>query len=120
MRMVSRMYKPWRGLERHVGSEQNLVESEELDAALGGRVRAEQRRIGIEHVEVIHRTLLHRFEQRHVVLIGGARAELIPAMADAAFKIRNHAAQVVRENPDSRVPVQQAGKDHPAMAALVS
>src|ERR1700694_5699968 len=57
----------WSRLERDIGRKQNFVEAEELDTAFGSRIGAEQGGIGIEHSEVVDRTLLHRLEQRNVI-----------------------------------------------------
>src|SRR6266536_4983491 len=40
-------------IERRVGSEQHAVRAEELQAARGRVVRAEERRVGVEHLEIV-------------------------------------------------------------------
>jgi len=56
-----------RGLKRHVRSEDDVIQSEEVKPALRRGCGAEECRIRIEVLELINRSLLHRFEQRHII-----------------------------------------------------
>ena len=94
---------------------------EETEPALGRLPGAEERRVGVEHPEVVDRPLLELAQELRVVDVGGARPELIPARADAALEIRNHPAHVVRDD----LEVREAGRTDPAntmcaIATLVS
>src|SRR3989338_275711 len=46
------------GIEGHIRSKQHTVRAEESQAALGGRDRPEERRIAVEHMEIIDGALL--------------------------------------------------------------
>ena len=50
--------------------------------------------------------------ERAVVLVRRARAELVEAVADAPLEVRNHRAHVMRDDLQSRMPVEQSRKNH--------
>src|ERR1035437_3523913 len=84
---LARIHRSVFRIERAIGSEHDLVNGEELKAALGRRRRSEHRGIGIEVLlEIVERALLQALAQRDVVLVGRARAEHVPARPDAALK----------------------------------
>ena len=98
-----------------------MIHAEEIETAFGGGLPAKQRCIGIEVAEIIDRPLLHGLTQRDIIFIRGARTEHVPAVTDAALKIRNHPAHVMRDDPE----IRDAGRTCPEktmrdMAALVS
>src|SRR5215475_13076590 len=59
----------WSGLERHVGSEDNVIQSKEVEATLRRGTSPKQCRVRIEILEVLNRPLLHRLQQRHIIHI---------------------------------------------------
>src|SRR5580700_9180823 len=72
-------------IERAVGSEHDLVDGEELHAALGRRLRGERGSVGPEIVlEIIERPLLQAFAQADVIVIRGALAHHVVARAEPA------------------------------------
>src|ERR1043165_6000564 len=96
------------GIERAVGGEHDLYQRIELHAELGRGIRGEHRRIGVEILlEVVERALLQRLVERAAIPVRGARAELIPAGADAAFEHRHDAAEVMHDELQVRVLVER-------------
>ena len=84
--------------------------AEELQPALDRVRRAEQRRVAVEHAEVVDRSLLESAAGARVVGVVGALAELVESAADAALEVRHHAAQVVGDDLQVRMAVEQTRK----------
>ena len=81
---------------------------------MGCRHAAEHRGVGIEAVlEIIDRALLQAFEHQAQVLVRGARAELVPARADAAFQHGRDTAEMVGDDLQVGVFVHDAGEHQP-------
>src|SRR5882672_135472 len=81
-------------IERTVGRKQHALGREKRNAADGWAARAGERGVAVEFLEIIERAFFQPLEDRCIVFIRGARAELIPAVADAALEIRNDAAEI--------------------------
>ena len=82
---VARVHRALFRIERAVGGEHDLVVVEEGQPHRHAGFRRERRGVGVERVlEVIERTLFELLQQYREVFVRGARAELIPAGADAA------------------------------------
>ena len=64
-------------------------------------------------LEIIERALLQALEDRAQVLVRGARAELVPARADAAFQHRRDAAEMMRDDLQVGIFVHDAGEHQP-------
>src|SRR5262249_38727179 len=90
-----------------------MIRPEELDAADGRGAPAGERSVAIEVLEVVERTFLQPFEQRAVVLVRGARTELIPAMPDTPLEIGDHAAEVMCDHLEIGMAVHDAGEHQP-------
>src|SRR5580704_19380175 len=70
-------------VERAVGREQHMVGAEEIETAEGGGAGALDRCVAVEVLEIVVRAFLQFLQERSIILIRGARAQLIPAMAHA-------------------------------------
>ncbi len=90
-----------------------MIGAEEIEAADGRGARAFDRGVAVKILEIIERPLLQRFEDRAVILVRGAHAELIEGMADAAFEIGHHAAEMMRDDFQIGETVHDAGEDQP-------
>ena len=90
-----------------------MVGAVERQPAFRRRARTKHGAVGVEILEIIQRALFHIGAQRLVVLVGCAVAELIPARADAPFKIRNHGAKMMRQNIQLRKLIQNAAEHEP-------
>ena len=97
-------------VERTVGGEHHALGREEIDAADGRGARALDRGVAVEILEVVVGPLLQAAQHRAVVLVRGARAELVEAVADAAFEIRDHAAEMMRDDGEAGIAVDDAGE----------
>src|SRR6185369_16759828 len=93
-------------IERRVRGEHGPVGAEELEAADGGRARAEDCGIRVELPEVVERPLPEL--ERRLVESGRARAELVEAWADASLEERDHRPIVVGADLAVRMPVEKA------------
>ena len=101
-------------IERRVRREHHLIDAEELQSALGRCAAAEDGRVGPEHLEIVVRPLLHRREQRGVVLVGRARPELVEAVADAPFEVRESSRRGgARRSLMPRQPIEQPREHQP-------
>src|ERR1700732_4878023 len=78
-------------VERAVGSKQHMVGAEKVETADGGGAGALDRGVAVEVLEIVVRSLLQFLQQRPIVLVRGARAQLIKAVSHAALEIRNDA-----------------------------
>src|SRR5438876_672361 len=65
------------------------------------------------HSIVLVGVLLELVQQGAVVLIGGARAELIVGILDPGLQERDGAAEVVRDHLQRREAIEQPAEDHP-------
>src|ERR1700722_6261790 len=120
LREIERLQNPQRfadvagaflGIERTVGGEHDLLGWIKGEAADGRGVGAEHGGVGVEILlEVVERALLEALAQRHVVLVRGAGAELIPARADAAFEDRDDAAEMVDDELQVGMAVDHLGE----------
>ena len=88
-----------------------MIGTEERQAANRRRTRPGERGVAVKALEIIERALLELLQEQRIILIGGARAELIPAMGDAALEIRNDAAEMVRDHFEIGKVVHDAGED---------
>src|SRR5262245_19777474 len=100
-------------IERAIGGKQHAVGTEECDATDGRRSRAGQRRVSIEVLEVVEWTFLEPLQNQRIILIGSARAQLIPAMRHPAFEIRNDAAEMMRDHLQGRKTIHNPREDQP-------
>ena len=82
--------------------------------------RALDRGVAVEVLEVVERPLLQALEDRAVVLVRGARAELVEAVADAAFEIGDHAAEMVRDDREAGIGSMMPENTKRASVTLVS
>src|SRR6266404_6326945 len=82
-------------VERTIGGEQHVIGAEERNAANRRSARAGERRVAVKAFEIVERTLLELLQDQRVVLIRCARAELVPAVRDAALEIRDDAAEMM-------------------------
>ena len=87
-----------------------MIGREEFNAADHGGTRSFDRGVAVETLEVIIRPFLQSVEQRAVILVGGARAELIEAVADTAIEVGNDAAEMVRNDLEAGIAVQDPGE----------
>src|ERR1700686_4662903 len=78
-------------VERAVGRKQHMVGAEEVEPADGGGAGPLDRGVAVEVLEIVVGALLQFLQKRRVVLVRGARAQLIEAVRHAAFEIRNDA-----------------------------
>src|SRR2546425_10972218 len=101
------------GIERHVAAKQDVLGAEERQPALKGRRRSVQGGVGVEHPIVVVRVLPQGAQQRSVVLVRGAGAELIVSILDPGFQERHSAAQMVRDDLQCREAVQEPAENHP-------
>src|SRR5205085_7088137 len=92
-------HRPALRIERAVARKDDLVDAEEGDAAGERRRRAAEHRVAVEHLEVLYRRFAQALEHFALRRILAARAELRPERLGAAGEIRNHAAAVVRDDP---------------------
>ena len=72
------------GIERRVGSEEDLVGAKEIEAATQGRPRTKRGGIRVEHFEVFLRALFQAAQVNRQIFLFGPRAELIEAGAGAS------------------------------------
>src|SRR5215216_1632354 len=100
-------------IERAVGGKDHVVDAEKIDAANRGSAAAGERGVAIKILEIVVRPLLEALEQRGVVLVRCARAELVPGMAHPPREIRNDAAEVMGDHLQAWAPVHDAGEDEP-------
>src|SRR5438105_12715441 len=100
-------------VEGTIGREQHVVGAEEVDAANGCGAGALDRGIAVETLEIVVGALLEPLEQRRLVLVRGARAQLVPAMPDTSLEIGNDSAEVMRDDLEVRIAVHDSGKDQP-------
>src|SRR5690349_17152675 len=100
-------------IERAVGREHDLLGRIEGDAQHGAAVGAEHRRVDVEALlEVVDRALLLEAAlERLVVLVRGARADLVPAGADAALEHRHDPAEMMHDQLETRIVVDRLGED---------
>src|SRR5215208_392738 len=82
-------------IEWAVGGKDHVVDAEKIDAANRCSAAAGERGVAIKILEIVVGPLLEALEQRGVVLVRCARAELVPGMADPSVEIRNDAAAVM-------------------------
>ena len=75
-----------------------MIGAEKIEPAHRRGARAFDRGVAVKILEVIERPLLQRFPQRAIILVRGAHADLIERVGDAAFQIRNDAAEMVRDD----------------------
>src|SRR5260370_22137266 len=95
--------------ERTIGAEQDMIGHEERNAANRGGARAGERRVAVEAFEIVERPLLELLQDQRIILIRRARTELVPAVRDAAFEIRNDAAEMMRDHLEVRESIHDAG-----------
>src|SRR5262249_22104881 len=70
--------------------------------------------VAVHHLEVLDGSLAQRIALDVLLLVRGRTgAELIPARADAAGEVRDHAAAVVDEQLQAGVAFEYAGEDDP-------
>src|SRR5262249_53918822 len=100
-------------VERRIRCEEDPIDAEEVQAAPRGRVRTEQRGVGVKHFEVIDRPLLHRSEQASVIFIRSPLAQLVPAVPDSALEVWNHRSHVMGDDLYVWIPVKKSRKDKP-------
>src|SRR3990172_6704654 len=86
------------GVEGHVGAEQHAVGAEEGQPALHGVMRAEERGVTVEHLEVVERAPLEARERDRVVRVLRAGAELIEPACRASLEVGEHRAHVVGDD----------------------
>src|SRR5262245_58397613 len=87
--------------ERRIGSEYHVVATEEIEPAAQRILAAEQRGVAVEVVEVIEMRPLERRQDLRIVLVGGAAAEHVQSRPDAPVVIRDHAAEMMRDDLDA-------------------
>src|SRR5260370_14366578 len=68
-------------VERAIGSKQHMVGAEKVETADRGGAGAFDRGVAVEVLEIVVGTLLQFLQERRVILIRVARAQLIPALA---------------------------------------
>src|SRR6516164_6302377 len=100
-------------VERTIGREQHVIRPEERQPANRRRARASERGVAVEGLEIVERPLLQPLQDERIILVRRARAQLIPAVRNAAFEIRNDAAEMVRDDFEVGEAVHDAGKDEP-------
>jgi len=79
-------------VERAVGCEQHFLRAVEIEAALDACLRPGERGVGVEIAEIIEHWPRQFLRHDRRIGAGGARADLGPAVADAAFEERHHRA----------------------------
>ena len=100
-------------IERRVGREEAMRRREEIVAAARRRDGAVQRRVGIEHVEIVERRALQAALLGKRVLGIRAPENLAEAQADLVGEIGDHPAHVMRDDLELRQLVVDAGIDQP-------
>src|SRR5437016_3856958 len=96
-------------VERAVGAEQDSFGSIKIYSTPDRGPRPVHRGVAVEHPEVVHRALRHLLQQRCVVLVRSAGAELVHAVADAVDEEWRHRAQMVSDDAQLRQPVELGG-----------
>src|SRR5688572_4731465 len=86
------------GIEREVTRKDHSINAEELEAAFHRVPRTKERRVGVEHLEIVIRSLLQSLQIHRQIFVVRPRAELIEARPDATGKIGNHPSHVVRDD----------------------
>src|SRR5262249_33446145 len=80
-------------IERAVGSEHDLLQREELQAAFGRRLAAEHRGVSEEVLlEIVERPFLEALAKRDVIFVTGARAQYVPTRPNATLEHRHDTA----------------------------
>src|SRR2546427_1506371 len=100
-------------VERAVGAEQDSFGSIKIYSTPDRGPRPVHRGVAVEHPEVVHRALCHLLQQRRVVLVRSAGAELVHAVADAVDEEWRHRAEMVSDDAQLRQPVEPAGEHEP-------
>src|SRR5882762_6892325 len=100
-------------VERAVGAEQDSFGSIKIYSTPDRGPCPVHRGVAVEHPEVVHRALRHLLQQRRVVLVRGAGAELVHAVADAVDEERRHRAEMVSDDAQLRQLVEHAGEHEP-------
>src|SRR5262252_10829322 len=100
------------GVEWAIGREQDLLGRIETHAQHGPGIGAEHRGIDVEvFLEIIERTLFQAALERLVIGVRGARADLIPAGADAPLQHRHDAAEMMHDQLEAGIVVERLGED---------
>src|SRR6266536_2529347 len=103
-------------IERRVGRERARGGPEERVAAARGIRLAVERGVGVEHLEILERTLLQAVLARDRVQVRRAEKDLAKAEIDPPGEIRDHAAHVMRDDLQRPQLVEDPGKDQPRQA----
>ena len=90
-----------------------MVDAEELQSALDRVRRSEQRGVTVEHAEIVDRSLLQPTAGAGILRIIGPLAELVQSTSNAALEVRHHAAQMVGDDLQIRLPVKQTREEQP-------
>src|SRR5262245_56775340 len=96
-------------VERTIGGKHHVIRPEERQSANRRRACTGKGGVAVEALEIVERPLLQLLEDERVVLIRGARPQLIPAMRHAALEIRNDAAEMVCDDLEAREAIHDAG-----------
>src|SRR5437879_576380 len=100
-------------IERAVGAEQDSFGSIKIYSTPDRGPRPVHRGVAVEHPEVVHRALRHLLQQRRLVLVRSAGAELVHAIADAVDEEWRHRAEMGGDDAQLRQPVEHAGEHEP-------
>src|SRR5258708_40209906 len=99
-------------MEWRIRREQNLIGTKEIQSAPQCRKRTKRGRIGVKHLEIFLRPLLEFPAHHGQILLLGTCPQLVESGTGSSGKVRNHGAQVVRDNLQAGEAVKISGKQN--------